>query len=75
MVKNSKEPKKRGLGRGLEALFDETPQVQETEEITEISLDDFTDAFQSLVIQDAMAGFDDLGLSETDLAQIIGGAK
>ena len=42
---------------------------------TEISLDDFTDAFQSLVIKDAMAGFDDLGLSETDLAQIIGGAK
>ena len=40
MVKNSKEPKKRGLGRGLEALFDETPQVQETEEITEISLDE-----------------------------------
>ena len=37
MVKNSKEPKKRGLGRGLEALFDESPQVQETEEITEIS--------------------------------------
>lgn len=43
--------------------------------LTEISLDDFTDAFQSLVIQDAMAGFDDLGLSEADLAQIIGGAK
>lgn len=43
--------------------------------LTEISLDDFTDAFQSLVIQDAMSGFDDLGLSETDLAQIIGGAK
>lgn len=42
---------------------------------TEISLDDFTDAFQSLVISDAMAGFDDLGLSEADLAQIIGGAK
>lgn len=40
MVKNSKEPKKRGLGRGLEALFDETPQVQETEEITEIYLDE-----------------------------------
>ena len=40
MVKNSKEPKKRGLGRGLEALFDETPQVRETEEITEISLDE-----------------------------------
>ncbi len=40
MVKSSKEPKKRGLGRGLEALFDETPQVQETEEITEISLDE-----------------------------------
>lgn len=36
MVKNSKEPKKRGLGRGLEALFDES----ETEEITEISLDE-----------------------------------
>ena len=40
MVKNSKEPKKRGLGRGLEALFDESPQVKETEEITEISLDE-----------------------------------
>ncbi len=40
MVKNSKEPKKRGLGRGLEALFDESQQVQETEEITEISLDE-----------------------------------
>lgn len=40
MVKNSKEPKKRGLGRGLEALFDESPQVHETEEITEISLDE-----------------------------------
>lgn len=40
MVKNSKEPKKRGLGRGLEALFDESPQGQETEEITEISLDE-----------------------------------
>lgn len=40
MVKNSKEPKKRGLGRGLEALFDESPQVQETEEITEIFLDE-----------------------------------
>ncbi|KRN00040.1 Spo0J-like protein [Lactobacillus taiwanensis DSM 21401] len=40
MVKNSKEPKKRGLGRGLEALFDESPQVQETEEITEIPLDE-----------------------------------
>lgn len=38
--KNSKEPKKRGLGRGLEALFDESPQVQETEEITEIPLDE-----------------------------------
>lgn len=43
--------------------------------LTEISLDNFTDAFQSLVIQDAMAGLDDLGLSEADLAQIIGGAK
>ena len=42
MVKNSKEPKKRGLGRGLEALFDESPQVQETEEITEISLDEIS---------------------------------
>lgn len=40
MVKNSKEPKKRGLGRGLEALFDESPHVQETEEITEIPLDE-----------------------------------
>ena len=40
MVTNFKEPKKRGLGRGLEAFLDESPQVQETEEIPEISLDE-----------------------------------
>lgn len=43
MTRNSKEPKKKGLGRGLEALFEESPQVQETqeaEEVEEISLDE-----------------------------------
>lgn len=42
MIRNSKErePKKRGLGKGLEALFEDSPQMQtsEVEEITEISL-------------------------------------
>lgn len=40
MARNSKEqePKKRGLGRGLEALFEESPQAQETEEVNEIPL-------------------------------------
>lgn len=43
MTRNSKEPKKKGLGRGLEALFEESPQIQETqeaEEVEEISLDE-----------------------------------
>lgn len=39
MTRNSKETKKKGLGRGLEALFEESPQVQETEEVEEIALD------------------------------------
>lgn len=42
MTRNTKdkEPKKRGLGKGLEALFEESPQVQETEEVNEIALDE-----------------------------------
>lgn len=40
MTRNSKEPKKKGLGRGLEALFEESPQVQEAEEVEEISLNE-----------------------------------
>lgn len=40
MTRNSKEPKKKGLGRGLEALFEESPQIQEAEEVEEISLDE-----------------------------------
>lgn len=39
----------------------------------EISLDDFTDTFQSIVINDAMAGFDALGIDEAQLADILGG--
>ncbi|CCI82519.1 ParB/RepB/Spo0J family partition protein [Lactobacillus hominis] len=35
-----KESKKRGLGKGLEALFEESPQVQETEEVNEIALNE-----------------------------------
>lgn len=41
--------------------------------ITEISLDDFTDTFQSIVIKDAMSGFDALGIDEAQLAEILGG--
>ena len=41
--------------------------------LTEISLDDFTDTFQSIVIKDAMSGFESLGIDETQLAEILGG--
>lgn len=41
--------------------------------LTEISLDDFTDAFQSIVIKDAMSGFESLGIDEAQLAEILGG--
>lgn len=40
MTRSSKDPKKKKLGRGLEALFEESPQVQEAEEVKEISLDE-----------------------------------
>ncbi len=43
--------------------------------LQEISLDAFTDAFQSIVIKDAMAGFESLGLDEAQLAEILGGAN
>lgn len=43
--------------------------------LQEISLDDFTDAFQSIVIKDAMSGFESLGLDEAQLAEILGGAN
>ncbi|MDO4154570.1 MAG: histidine--tRNA ligase [Clostridia bacterium] len=41
--------------------------------LTEISLDDFTDTFQSIVIKDAMSGFETLGIDEAQLAEILGG--
>lgn len=41
----------------------------------EISLDDFTDTFQSIVIKDAMSGFESLGIDEAQLAEILGGNK
>ena len=43
--------------------------------LTEISLDDFTDTFQSIVIKDAMSGFESLGIDETQLAEILGGTN
>ena len=43
--------------------------------LTEISLDDFTDTFQSIVIKDAMSGFESLGIDEAQLAEILGGNK
>ncbi|EEJ71623.1 ParB/RepB/Spo0J family partition protein [Lactobacillus ultunensis] len=37
----SKEPKKKGgLGRGIEALFEDEPQIEETEEVQELNLGD-----------------------------------
>lgn len=43
--------------------------------LTEISLDDFTDTFQSIVIKDAMSGFESLGIDEAQLAEILGGTN
>lgn len=43
--------------------------------LTEISLDDFTDTFQSIVIKDAMSGFESLGIESAELAELLGGAK
>ncbi|MGN0571173.1 MAG: histidine--tRNA ligase [Candidatus Fimenecus sp.] len=42
---------------------------------TEIALDDFTDTFQSIVIKDAMSGFESLGIDEAQLAEILGGTN
>ncbi|MBP2058151.1 ParB family chromosome partitioning protein [Lactobacillus colini] len=38
MTRNSKESQKKGLGRGLEALFEDSPQAKEAEEVKDISL-------------------------------------
>ncbi len=43
--------------------------------LTEISLDDFTDTFQSIVIKDAMSGFEALGMDEAQLKEILGGTE
>lgn len=43
--------------------------------LTEISLDDFTDTFQSIVIKDAMSGFESLGIESAELAELLGGGK
>lgn len=43
--------------------------------LTDISLDGFTDTFQSIVIKDAMSGFESLGIDEAQLAEILGGNK
>ena len=38
--KNKELRKKGGLGRGIEALFDDEPQVDEAEEVKDLSLDE-----------------------------------
>ena len=38
--KNKELRKKGGLGRGIEALFDDEPQVDEAEEVQDLSLDE-----------------------------------
>lgn len=43
--------------------------------LTDISLDGFTDTFQSIVIKDAMSCFESLGIDEAQLAEILGGNK
>lgn len=40
---------------------------------TEMTLSDFTDNFQSIVIKDAMSGFDSLGMEGIDLSELLGG--
>lgn len=46
----------------------------QTGEQSEISLDDFTDNFQSLIIKQAMDGLDGVGMEGVDLSQLLGGA-
>lgn len=41
----------------------------------EMSLDDFTENFQSVVIKDAMADFEAMGFDASDLGAILGGAE
>ena len=41
----------------------------------EMSLSDFADNFQSIIIKDAMSGFESLGLDDIDLQSILGGAE
>lgn len=40
MARDSKNRKKCGLGRGIEALFEDEPQIEETEEVQELDLSD-----------------------------------
>ncbi len=47
----------------------------ETGNETEMTLDSFADNFQSLVIKDAMSGFESLGMDGIDLADILGGTN
>ena len=45
----------------------------ETGNETEMTLSDFVDNFQSVVIKDAMSGFESLGMEGIDLASLMGG--
>ncbi len=47
----------------------------ETGNETEMTLSDFTDNFQALIIKDAMSGFDSLGIDGLDLGSILGGTN
>ena len=47
----------------------------ETGNETEMTLSEFCENFQSVVIKDAMSGFESLGVEGIDLADILGGAN
>lgn len=46
----------------------------QTGDQSEISLDDFTDNFQSMIIKQAMDGLDGINMEGIDLSQLLGGA-
>lgn len=46
----------------------------QTGDQSEISLDDFTDNFQSMIIKQAMDGLDGINMEGVDLSQLLGGA-
>ena len=47
----------------------------ETGNETEMTLSDFAENFQAIVIKDAMSGFESLGMEGLDLSTLLGGVE